>query len=163
MKKGLIYISVGLGVSAIAYLVISVIKSNKNKNDKDEDFVPEQEKPNTSVTKAIQDKTIVGKNVYSRVNDVKIRTSPQVNDGAANNIYGVVINTNTLIGKVVKVVEQPKTNNPNTKKAYNWLSINMDKALYDDIQSRRSWYDRDLFKAIPNTNRIWVREDIIKL
>jgi hypothetical protein len=74
-----------------------------------------------------------------------------------------VLNTDTLVGKVVKVVQQTKTKNPVTGKEYNWLSINMDKTLYDDIQSRRSWYDKDVFKAIPNPNRIWVREDVIKL
>jgi hypothetical protein len=162
MKKGLVYISVGLGVSALVYLLIGTVKGKKA-NKTEEDTTPEQDKPNTSVTKAIANKTIIGKNVFSRVSDMKIRTSPAVNDGITNNIYGVVLNTDTLVGKVVKVVQQTKTKNPVTGKEYNWLSINMDKTLYDDIQSRRSWYDKDVFKAIPNPNRISVREDVIKL
>ena len=110
MKKVLIYISVGLGVATLTYYIIGGGK-NTSKEDKEnsESNEPQQSKPDTPLTEAINKNKIVGKTIKTKVNDVKIRTLAEANDGIANNIYGVVAKSNTQLGKVVRSYSNPKS------------------------------------------------------
>jgi hypothetical protein len=161
MKKGLLYISVGLSVIAVTYWLLGGFKDKGKEDEEEED---NQDKPNTDVQGAIANNSILGKKIYTRIDGIKVRNTPQVNDGAFDNVYGSVALKNTLLGSVVKVIPQKGTKNPNTNKPYNWLSFKMEKAVYDEIQKNsKNFLTRDVFTNIPPPNRIYVREDVIKL
>ena len=166
MKKVFIYVSVGLGVATLTYYIIGGGK-HTSKEDKEgsESNEPQQSKPDTPLNEAIKNNKIVGKNIKTKVNDVKIRRSAEANDGVANNIYGVVSKANKTLGKVVRSYTNPKSTvkNPATGKPYVWLSFEMDEGVYNEIQSRLNFFTRDLWKNIPPPQRTWVREDTVKL
>jgi hypothetical protein len=166
MKKVLIYISVGLGVATLTYYIIGGGKNtSKEEKENSESNEPQQSKPDTPLTEAINKNKIVGKTIKTKVNDVKIRTLAEANDGIANNIYGVVAKSNTQLGKVVRSYSNPKSSikNPATGKPYVWLSFAMNEEVYNEIQSNLNFLTRDLFKNIPPPQRTWVREDTVKL
>jgi hypothetical protein len=120
-------------------------------------------------------KTINGKNIYSKLDNVKVRNSEYINDGKISNLYGTVPKKGTLLGVVQGVFLEntkggllgiikgdSKATNPVTKKPYNWVKIKLADAVYNDIQkNQRNFITRDLFKN-PNVY-VFVREDAIKL
>jgi len=166
MNKILVYISAGLGVAALTYYIIGGGKNTaKKENDGSESNEPQQSKPDTPLQEAINKNKIVGKTIKSKVNDIKIRYSAEANDGIANNIGGVVEKANTVLGKVVRIYSNPKSTlkNPATGKAYVWLSFTMNEGVYNEIQSRKSFFTKDIFKNIPPPQKTWVREDVVKL
>lgn len=166
MKKVFVYISVGLGVATLTYYIIGGGKhTSKENKEGSESNEPQQGKPDIPLSDAIKKNKIVGKNIKTKVGDVKIRRTAEANDGVANNIYGVVEKADTILGKVVRTYANPKSalKNPATGKPYVWLSFEMDEGVYNEIQSRLSFLTRDLFKNIPPPQRTWVREDTVKL
>lgn len=108
-------------------------------------------------------KNIKGKNIYSKLDNVKLRKTEVVNDGVINNLYGTVDKSGTLIGVAVSAyLDKGKATNPITKAPYNWIQIKLADSVYKDIQkNQRNFATRDLFKA-PNVY-VFVREDVIKL
>lgn len=165
MKKVLLYISIGLGVTTLTYYILGGGKyTNRNKKEgEDENKEPQQSKPDSPLTEAIAKKTLVGKTIKTKVADAKIRRSAEANDGVSNNIYGVVSAANTPLGKVVKVYQSKNSKNPATGKNYYWISFEMTDGVYNEIQSRLSFMTRDLWKNIPPASKTWVREDVVKL
>lgn len=164
MKKILIYISVGLGVTALTYYILGGGKGSTDKaSDEEESDEPQQSKPDSPLTTAIAKNTLVGKTIKTKVGDIKIRISAEANDGAANNIYGVVAQANTALGKVVRVYQSKNSKNPATGKNYYWISFQMTDGVYNEIQGRKSFLTRDLWKNIPPPSKTWVREDVVKL
>jgi hypothetical protein len=107
-------------------------------------------------------KDIVGKKVYSKISDIKLRDNEVVNDGIINNIYGVVSKPNTLIGEVVAgYLDRGGAINPETKTKFKWVKIKLTDAVYKEVQSQKSFLTKDLF-GMPNVYK-YVREDVIKL
>lgn len=107
-------------------------------------------------------KDIIGKNVFSKISDVKLRDNELVNDGIVNNIYGVVSKADTNLGSVVGAyLDKGGAINPETKTKFKWVKIKLTDAVYNEIQKQKSFLTRDLFK-MPNVYK-YVREDVIKL
>ena len=165
MKKALLYISVGLGVTTLTYYILGGGKyTNRNKKeDEGENKEPQQSKPDSPLTEAIAKNTLVGKTIKTKVSDAKIRRSAEANDGVANNTYGVVASANTTLGKVVRVYQSKNSKNPATGKNYYWISFEMTDDVYNEIQSRLSFLTRDLWKNVPPPSKTWIREDVVKL
>jgi hypothetical protein len=107
-------------------------------------------------------KDIIGKKVYSKIADIKLRDNELVNDGLINNIYGVVSKAGTYLGDVVGAYyDRGGAINPESKVKYKWVKIKLTDAVYKEVQSEKSFLTKDLFK-IPNVYK-YVREDVIKL
>jgi hypothetical protein len=107
-------------------------------------------------------KDIIGKNVFSKISDIKLRDNELVNDGIINNIYGVVSKPNTNLGNVVGAyLDRGGAINPETKTKYKWVKIKLTDAVYNEVQKQKSFLTKDLFK-MPNVYK-FVREDVIKL
>jgi hypothetical protein len=102
----------------------------------------------------------IGKNVYTKVNNVKLRKKPYVNNGTINNIYGEVAKKDTLIGTIgFSVLDREGVINPSTNKVFNWFQIYMSTPVFDDIQkNQKNFLTRQIVKPI-----VFVREDVIKL
>jgi hypothetical protein len=167
MKKNKwIYISSALvGVTAIYFIVKALKKDDGSNGGNGEGGDEEDNKQNTSPTilEMIKNKTIIGKNLISKVDGSILRISSYVNDGVVNNRYGEIPNANTLIGKV-KYISQDKggATNPTTNKPFNWLGVEITDEVYNNIQeNQRNWLTKDRWynKRIP----LWIREDIVKL
>lgn len=165
MKKTWIYIGTGIGVMSATLLVLVLANKNKGgEGDNKEGETEPQDKPDPKLQAAIITSSAIGKKLYTKVNEVKIRESQEVNNGFMNNIYDTVPTANTYLGTVARIVAPNKDNiNPATGKPYVWISFNLDKALYAKMQEARSWYDKDVWTNIPPAGRTWVREDVIKL
>jgi hypothetical protein len=108
---------------------------------------------------------IKGVNLYTKIDNVNLRTSSSVNNGGINNIYGTLPNKDRLIGSATGkvVLEQGKDRkNPATGKDYRWIQISLSKFAYDKIQTQKSWFSKDL---LPTTTYplIWVRDDVLRL
>jgi hypothetical protein len=175
-KKYLIYGSIGVVVLIALYYATK----SPNKPITDEENVESEGDPTTSKDKTKEQttldpklasitqeknwvKNIKGKNIYSKLDNVKLRKNEYVNDGIINNLYGTVDNNGTLLGVAVGAyLDRGKATNPVTKAPYNWLQIKLADSVYNDIQkNQRNFATRDLFKA-PNIY-VFVREDVIKL
>lgn len=174
-KKYLIYSAVGVVVLIAVYYATK----SPDKPTTDEG-TPSEGEPATSSDKSKEQvtidpklasitqqknwvKTLLGKKVYSKLDNVKLRKSEVVNDGLINNLYGTVDKNGTLLGVVSGAyLDKGGATNPVTKTTYNWLQIKLDDAVYNEIQkNQRNFATRDLFKA-PNVYA-YVREDVIKL
>lgn len=174
-KKYLIYGAVGVVV------LIAVYYATKSPEQPTTDEgIPSEDEPTSSTDKTKEQTTIdpklatitqqknwlknvIGKNVYSKLDNVKLRTSEVVNDGLINNLYGSVDKGGTLLGVVTTAyLDKGRATNPATKAPYNWFQIKLSDAVYEDIQkNQKNFATRDLFKA-PNVYA-FVREDVIKL
>lgn len=175
-KKYLIYGGIGVVVLIAVYYAT---KSTKQPTT-DEEGIASEDKPTSSTDKTKEQTTIdpklatikqqknwlknvIGKNVYSKLDNVKLRTSEVVNDGLINNLYGSVDKSGTLLGVVTTAyLDKGRATNLATKAPYNWFQIKLSDGVYDDIQkNQKNFATRDLFKA-PNVYA-FVREDVIKL
>jgi hypothetical protein len=174
-KKYLIYGAVGVVV------LIAIYYATKSPDQPTNDEgIPSEDEPTSSSDKTKEQitidpklasitqqknwvKNVIGKSVYSKLDNVKLRKNEFVNDGLINNLYGEVEKKDTLLG-VVKgaYLDKGKATNPATKSPYNWFQIKLSDAVYEDIQkNQKNFATRDLFKA-PNVY-VFVREDVIKL
>jgi hypothetical protein len=165
MKRTWIYIGTGIGVMSATLLVLVLANKKKGSttDNKEGDTEP-QEKPDPKLQAAIITSSAIGKKLYTKVDEAKIRTSSAVNNGIMNNIYDTVPKANTYLGTVARViVGDTKIINPATQKPYVWISFNLDKTLYNNLQKLRSWWDTDLWENMPPANHTWIREDVIKL
>jgi hypothetical protein len=155
-----------LGLIAIGGLVYILTPSKADKEaeaekedeDKkpDDDISEEQKTPdkNVEASKDASGKltSLIGKNIYTKIADVKVRNTAMVNNGIINNIYGEIPSKDILIGKVTSTVK---------KGDYNWLGVKLSQQAYDIIQSEKNIVFRDLKVNIPALK--WVREDVVKL
>lgn len=165
MKKKWIYISLGLIAATAVVLLVSKRDKDSGSNDSGEGSEGDNEGQKTQplLSEMIKNKTIIGKDIKSQVDNVRLRFSSYVNDGFANNKYGEVATKNTVIGKVKQIAkDHTGATNPVTKTTYNWLGVEITDAVYDDIQAnQRNFLTRDVWKnkRIP----LWVREDVVTL
>lgn len=105
-------------------------------------------------------KVIKNKKIFTKTSTTNLRTQPYVNDGFINNLFDFVEGEGKLLGEAVEVaLDSGSMMNPNTKRPYKWVKFKLDKNLYDELQSKKSFLTR-------NTSFIqyypWVREDVIK-
>ena len=106
-------------------------------------------------------KSFYGKNIYTKVDNVKLRKKPYVNNGTINNIFGEIAKKDTLIGTIgLPFLDSEDTINPSTNKVYNWFQIKLSDAVYNDINKNQKNF---LFKQLTNITMPYVREDLIKL
>jgi hypothetical protein len=109
---------------------------------------------------------IKGKTITTKVNDVRLRSYPHVNNGFLNNILGA-LNKDTVIGQanyVTSEVDNIKgldgiTINPKTKEPYKWVSITLSDEATKLINDQKSWYQANLNKGI----KVFAREDTVKI
>jgi hypothetical protein len=161
-NETLIYGLLGLiAIGGLVYILLPSKADNGTEEEKeeeksDDDISDEQKTPdkNVEASKDASGKltSLVGKNIYTKVADVKVRNTAMVNNGIINNIYGEIPSKDILIGKVTSSVK---------KGDYNWLGVKLSQQAYDIIQSEKSFVTRDLKVNIPALK--WVREDVIKL
>lgn len=157
LNKTLIYGTLGIiALGGLIYLLSSNKGESVEEEPKEGEEADDQKTTDPNVEKAKDPSgkltSLVGKTIFTKVEDVNVRDTAQVNNGIINNIYGVLPSRDIEIGQVTSVVK---------KGDKNWLGVKLSKKAYDIIQSQKSIITRDIWTNIPPLK--WVREDVIKL
>lgn len=174
-KKLYLYSGLAIALSVVAYVVIT----RKKKLDTDPTSnVPDDVTTSTGdvvdVEQAVIDPTLaeiiklplaqakaklLGKNIYTKLDNVNPRQSPYVNNGwfVNNGVGGRITERDTLIGKVTDVVNDKGSLRNNTGGIYKWLKVAPSPVAVKQIKA-------DSNILIPTkTDTFYVREDVIKL
>lgn len=175
-KKLYLYSGLAIALSVVAYVVIT------RKKKLDTDPSANQVKPDVTTTtgdeisneQAVIDPTLseiiklplaqakarmLGKNIYSKVDNVNPRQTPYVNNGwlVNNSVGGRITQKNTLIGTVTDVVNDKGLLKNNSGAIYKWVKV---KPSPDAVKQIK---DDSSFLMGTKTDSFYVREDVIKL
>jgi hypothetical protein len=174
-KKLYLYSGLAIALSVVAYVVIT----KKKKSDTDPSANTNKEVTTStgdvvSVEQAVIDPTLqeilklplaqakakmLGKEIYSKVENVNPRQTPYVNNGwfVNNSIGGRITQKDILIGTVTDVVNDKGLLSNNSGSIYKWFKVKPSKEAITLIKE-------DSNILIPTkTDTFYVREDVIKL
>jgi len=109
---------------------------------------------------------IKDKQISTKIDGVKLRNYPHVNNGFLNNIKAEV-EKDVYLGKANYVTSEIDTIhgadgitiNPKNKEPYKWISITLSDKTIDYLNSKRSWYESNLNKGL----KLFAREDTVKI
>jgi len=175
-KKLYLYSGIAIALSVVAYVVIT----RKKKLDTDPSAI--EVKPDVitptgdeiSNEQAVLDPTIaeiiklplaqakaqmLGKNIYSKVDNVNPRQTPYVNNGwlVNNGVGGRITQKDTLIGVVTDVVNDKGLLKSNSGSIYKWIKVKPSQEAIKQIK------DDSSILIGTKTDSFYVREDVIKL
>lgn len=174
-KKLYLYSGLAIALSVVAYVVIT----RKKKLDTDPSVTIQPDVTTStgsvlSAEQAIVDATLaqtlllplpqiksklVGTNVYSKVDNVNPRQTPNVNNGwlVNNGVGGRITQKDTFIGKITDVVNDSGLLKNNSGNVYKWFKIKPSAEAIKQIKD-------DSNILIPTkTDSFYVREDVVKL
>jgi hypothetical protein len=175
-KKLYLYSGLAIALSVVAYVVIT--RKKKTDTDPSANQVKPDVTTNTgdeiSNEQAVLDTTIadiiklplaqakaklLGKNIYTKVDNVNPRRTPYVNNGwlVNNSVGGKITEKNSLIGSVTDVVNDKGLLRNNSGSVYKWIKV---KPSLDAIKQIK---DDSSFLIGAKTDVFYVREDVIKL
>ena len=179
-KKLYLYSGLAIALSVVAYVVITEkkkLKSDPSKDNNLDDNLDVTTSTGDTITmeQAIIDKNLqeilntpisnaklklLNKSIYTKLDNVTPRTTPNVNNGVINNSYGgKIVDKDTKIGIVKDIVEDSgKLKNPQGN-VYKWLKVLASKEAIDSINNTKSFWNNSLSNGIT----FYVREDVIKL
>jgi len=179
-KKLYLYSGLAIALSVVAYVVITEKKklksdpSKDNNSDNSSDVITSTGDTIT-VEQAIIDKNLkeilstpisnaklklLNKSIYTKLNNVTPRTTPNVNNGVINNSYGgKIVDKNTNIGIVKDIVEDSGKLKNSQGNVYKWFKVLASKEAIDSINNTKSLWNTSL----GNGTTFYVREDVIKL
>ena len=174
------YSGLAIALSVVAYVVITEKKKLKSDPSKDNNSdnnldVTTSTGDTITVEQAVIDKNLqeilntpisnaklklLNKNIFTKLNNVTPRTTPNVNNGLLNNSYGgKIVDKDTKIGIVKDIVEDSgKLKNPQGN-VYKWFKVLASNEAIDSINNTKSFWNASLSKGIT----FYVREDVIKL
>jgi hypothetical protein len=176
-KKLYLYSGLAIALSVVAYVFIT--KKKKSDTDPTNDVKPDvttttgdvisneqvvidsslQEILNKSLSEA--NAILKNKPVYTKLDNVQVRSDSFVNNGIVNNIMSSISNKGTLLGNVIAVVEDKGRLTNTSGKVFKWLKINPAKVTLNDMNKNKDLLTR---KFLPEYKEvIFVREDVVKL
>jgi hypothetical protein len=175
-KKLYLYSGIAIALSVVAYVVIT----RKKKLDTDPSAI--EIKPDVitptgdeiSNEQVVLDPTIaeiiklplaqakaqmLGKNIYSKVDNVNPRQTPYVNNGwlVNNGVGGRITQKDTLIGSVTDVVNDKGLLKNNSGLVYKWIKVKPSSEAIKQIKD-----DSNILIGT-KTDSFYVRQDVIKL
>jgi hypothetical protein len=102
---------------------------------------------------------LLGKNIYSKVDNVNPRQTPYVNNGifVNNGVGGRITQKNTLIGVVTDVVNDKGLLKNNSGDIYKWFKVKPSPEAIKQIKD-----DSSILMGT-KTQNFYVRQDVIKL
>ena len=174
-KKLYLYSGLAIALSVVAYVLIT----RKKKLDSDPSLtIAEDITTDTgdvvTIEQTIIDPTLaeivklplaqakakmLGKQIYTKLDNVNPRQSPYVNNGwlVNNGVGGRITQQDTLIGTVTDVVNDKGSLKNKSGNIYKWLKVNPSPIAVKQIKE-------DSNILIPTkTDTFYVREDVIKL
>ena len=176
-RKMYLYSGLAIAVSVVAYFVIT--KGKKPPPDHKKDVLPDVTTQTGDVITAEQamidaelkemlnktisevNATLINKPVFTKLDNVKVRSSNFVNNGIVNNVMSSISNKGTLLGNIVAVFEDKGKLTNNDGKIFKWFKIKPAQVTLDDMNRNKDFLTR---KFLPEYKElIYVREDVIKL
>lgn len=106
--------------------------------------------------------TLINKPVYTKLDNVKVRNEPYVNNGLINNIMSTITNRGTLLGNVIQVVDDKGKLTNSDGKVYKWFKIKPAQITLDDMNRNKDFLTHN-FLLNTTGKQIYVREDALKL
>ena len=175
-KKLYLYSGLAIALSVVAYVVITEKKKLKSDPSKDNNLdVTTSTSDTITVEQAIIDKNLqeilntpisnaklklLNKSIYTKLDNVTPRTTPNVNNGLFNNSYGgKIVDKDTKIGIVKDIVEDSGKLKNSQGNVYKWFKVLASKEAINSINKTMSWWNIPLNYGIT----FYVREDVIKL
>ena len=179
-KKLYLYSGLAIALSVVAYVVITEKKKLKSDPSKDNNSdnnldVTTSTGDTITVEQALIDKNLqeilntpisnaklklLNKSIYTKLDNVTPRTTPNVNNGLLNNSYGgKIVDKDTKIGIVKDIVEDSGKLKNSQGNVYKWLKVLASKEAIDSINNTKSFWNTSLGNGIT----FYVREDVIKL
>ena len=180
-KKLYLYSGLAIALAVVAYVVITKKKPLPTTSDKEttteeeqaDDLVvtpsgdtitPEQATVDPTLAEILKlplakiKLNMLNKKIYTKLDNVNPRTTPNVNNGAFNNTYGGKIEVkDTLIGVVKDVVEDAGRLTSPQGNVYKWFKVLASKEAIDSINNTKSWWNLPLREGIT----FYVREDVV--
>ena len=175
-KKLYLYSGLAIALSVLAYVVIT----KKKKSDTDPTSsvkldVTTQTGDVISGEQAVIDSTLqeivklplaqakaklLGKEIYSKVENINPRQSAYVNNGwfVNNSVGGRITQKDTLIGTVTDVVNDKGSLRNNSGAIYKWFKIKPSNEAVKQIKD-----DSNILLGGTKTQTFYVREDVVKL
>lgn len=103
---------------------------------------------------------MLGKNIYSKLENINPRQTPYVNNGwfVNNGVNGRITQKDTLIGSVTDVVNDKGSLRNLSGNIYKWFEV---KPSLDAINQIKE--DSNILMGGTKTDSFYVREDVIKL
>lgn len=174
-NKLYLYSGLAIALSVVAYVVIT----KKKKSDTDPSAIVDKDVTTStgdvvSVQQAVIDPTLqeiiklplaqakarlLGKEIYSKVENINPRQTPYVNNGwfVNNSVGGRITQKDVLIGTVTDVVNDKGLLSNNSGTIYKWVKVKPSQEAIASIKE-------DSNILIPTkTDTFYVREDVIKL
>ena len=111
-------------------------------------------------------KKLGNKNIYTKVDNVMARKTPNVNNGILNNTWGLISAKNTLVGRVTAIAEDKNGAKNSDGRIYKWLKVNLSANAKKSInESEKESFLNRIGGALPTdlTIEAYVREDTITL
>jgi hypothetical protein len=175
-KKLYLYSGLAIALSVVAYVVIT--KKKKSDTDPTKNVKPDVITPTGDVIsgeQAIVDPTLqeivklplaqakaklLGKEIYSKVENINPRQTPYVNNGwfVNNSVGGRITQKDTLIGTITDVATDKGLLRNNSGTIYKWFKINPSKEAVSQIKE-----DSNILLGGTKTKTFYVREDVVKL
>lgn len=175
-KKIYLYSGLAIVLSVVAYVVIT--RKRKLDTDPSLNVHPDVTTPTGDVIsgeQAVLDPTLseiiklpliqakakmLGKDIYTKVENVNPRQTPYVNNGwlVNNGVGGRITQKDTLIGTVTDVVNDKGSLRNNLGDIYKWFKINPSNEAVKQIKE-----DSNILIGGTKTKTFYVREDVIKI
>jgi len=174
-KKLYLYSGLAIALSVVAYVVIT--KKRKLDTDPSSKVQPdvttttgdvitgEQSAIDPTLSEIIKlplaqaKAQMLGKNIYTKVENVNPRQTPNVNNGwfVNNGVGGRITDKDTLIGSVTDVVNDSGSLHKNNGAIYKWFKVTPSAEAIKQIKN-----DSNILIGT-KTETFYVREDVVKL
>lgn len=175
-KKLYLYSGLVIALSVVAYVVIT--KKKKSDTDPTSNIKPDVKTTTGDVIsgeQAVVDialadiiklplsqakEKMLGKDIYSKVENINPRQTPYVNNGwfVNNSVGGRITQKDTLIGTVTDVVNDSGSLHNYSGSIYKWFKVKPSDEAVKQIKE-----DSNILLNGTKTKTFYVREDVIKL
>jgi hypothetical protein len=179
-KKLYVYSGVAIATAIVAYFVITkksklisksevveetVVTDTGSEIPLEQALLPTQLEPIFKLPLKEAVKIIGNKNIYTKVDNVMARKTPNVNNGIFNNTWGLISAKNTLVGRVTAIAEDKNGAKNSDGRVYKWLKVNLSANAKKSIDAseKESFLNRIGGALINYTIEAYVREDTITL
>ena len=113
-------------------------------------------------TSAQASSVLINKPVYTKLDNVKVRSENYVNNGVITNVMSTITNRGTLLGNVIQVVDDKGKLQNLDGRVYKWFKIKPAQITLDDMNRNKSFFTH-AFLPDSTGKEIFVREDTLKL
>lgn len=106
---------------------------------------------------------LINKPIYTKLDDVRIRSSNFVNNGVVNNIMSTITNRGFLLGNVIQVVDDKGGLKNNDGRVFKWFKFKPAQITLDEMNRNKHFLTAKFLPEYAKVQSFYVREDTVKL